>query len=70
MSEVETAVIGAGAAGLGVAAELRRRGVHDVAVLERSDAVASSWRTRYDGLHLNTIRRLSGLPRRSIPANA
>ena len=38
---VEVAVIGAGAAGLGVAAELRRRGVDDVAVLERADSVAS-----------------------------
>jgi putative flavoprotein involved in K+ transport len=66
----EVVVIGAGAAGLGVATELRRRGVEDVAVLERADSVACSWRGRYDGLRLNTIRGLSGLPRRPIPASA
>ena len=54
------AVIGAGAAGLGVAAELRRRGVGDVVVLERTGSIGASWRARYDGLRLNTDRRLSG----------
>src|SRR5688572_33440755 len=68
--EVEVAVVGAGAAGLGVAAALRRRGVQGVAVLERADAVASSWRARYDDLQLNTVRRLSGLPGHPIPAAA
>ena len=63
-------MIGAGAAGLGVAVELQRRGVDDVMVLERAGAVASSWRGRYDGLRLNTVRRLSGLPREPIPAGA
>lgn len=68
-SVVEAAVIGAGAAGLSVAAELRRRGV-EVVVLERADAVASSWRRRYDGLRLNTVRWLSGLPGAPIPRRA
>ena len=63
-------MIGAGAAGLGVAVALQRRGVDDVIVLERAGAVASSWRGRYDGLHLNTARRLSGLPREPIPSDA
>jgi putative flavoprotein involved in K+ transport len=70
MTSVETVVIGAGAAGLGVAVELRRRGVDEVVVLERADSVASSWRARYDGLHLNTVRWLSGLRRHPIPAGA
>jgi putative flavoprotein involved in K+ transport len=70
MTSVETVVIGAGAAGLGVAVELRRRGVADVVVLEHADSVGSSWRARYDGLHLNTVRRLSGLPRHPIPRGA
>jgi putative flavoprotein involved in K+ transport len=70
MTSVETVVIGAGAAGLGVAVELRRRGVADVVVLEHADCVASSWRARYDGLHLNTVRGLSGLPRHPIPRGA
>jgi len=66
----EVVVIGAGAAGLGVAVELRRRGIDDVIVLERAGAVASSWRGRYDGLRLNTVRRLSSLPREPIPSKA
>jgi putative flavoprotein involved in K+ transport len=70
MNAVGVAVIGAGAAGLGVAAELRRRGVEGVVVLERSDRVAESWRNRYDGLRLNTTRLLSGVPRRRIPARS
>jgi cation diffusion facilitator CzcD-associated flavoprotein CzcO len=68
--EAEVVVIGAGAAGLGVAVALQRRGIDDVIVLERSAAVASSWRGRYDGLSLNTVRVLSGVPREPIPRNA
>ena len=70
MNAVGVAVIGAGAAGLGVAAELRRRGVEGVVVLERSDRIAESWRNRYDGLRLNTTRLLSGVGRRRIPARS
>jgi hypothetical protein len=69
-SATEVAVVGAGAAGLGVATDLRRRGVDRVVVLERAGAVGASWRTRYDGLRLNTVRRLSGLPHHPIPARA
>ena len=68
--EAEVVVVGAGAAGLGVATELRRRGVDRVVVLERAPCVASSWRARYDGLRLNTVRRLSGLRGHPIPAAA
>ncbi|MDF9813774.1 NAD(P)/FAD-dependent oxidoreductase [Streptomyces sp. SPB162] len=59
-------VIGAGPGGLAAAAALSRRGVRTL-VLERSDAVASSWRGHYDRLHLHTTRRLSGLPGFAIP---
>jgi putative flavoprotein involved in K+ transport len=59
-------VLGAGAAGLAVAAQLKARGV-DCAVLERGPSVATSWRGRYDRLRLHTVRRLSGLPGRPIP---
>jgi putative flavoprotein involved in K+ transport len=34
----------------------------EVVVLERADAVGASWRERYEGLRLNTIRFLSDLP--------
>jgi putative flavoprotein involved in K+ transport len=63
-SDAEAAVIGAGSAGLWAAAELKRRGVQ-VAVLERTAAVGTSWRRRYDGLRLNTVRWLSGVPNAS-----
>lgn len=59
-------VIGAGASGLAVAAELQRRGV-PAQILERSDAIASSWRTRYDRLRLNTCRWNSTLSREPFP---
>ncbi|MCX5381826.1 NAD(P)/FAD-dependent oxidoreductase [Streptomyces sp. NBC_00083] len=59
-------VIGAGPGGLAVAASLRARGVRAV-VLEKSDAVAASWRRHYDRLHLHTTRRLSSLPGLRMP---
>jgi putative flavoprotein involved in K+ transport len=59
-------VLGAGAAGLAVAAQLKARGA-DPVVLERGDGVATSWRGRYDRLKLHTTRRLSGLPGFPIP---
>jgi cation diffusion facilitator CzcD-associated flavoprotein CzcO len=54
-------IIGAGPAGLATAAQLARRGIPTV-VLERGDAVAHSWRGRYDRLRLNSSRWFSGLP--------
>jgi putative flavoprotein involved in K+ transport len=58
--EHEVIVVGAGPAGLAAAAMLERSGMATV-VLER-DTVASSWRRRYDRLHLHTHRLFSGLP--------
>jgi putative flavoprotein involved in K+ transport len=58
--EPQAIVIGAGAAGLSAAAMLAERGVPTL-VLER-DSIASSWRRRYDRLHLHTYRLFSGLP--------
>jgi len=54
-------VCGAGAAGLAAAASLRRTGA-DALVLERSDRVAASWRSRYAALRLNTPGWMSTLP--------
>lgn len=62
-------VVGAGPAGLAVAACLRRLGVGGV-VLERGTAVGGSWRERYDRLHLHTPRIQSGLPGLRIPRKA
>ena len=62
----EPLVIGAGPAGLAVAATLARDGQRCV-VLERADSVGASWQGRYDSLRLHTARWLSGLPGGSIP---
>jgi putative flavoprotein involved in K+ transport len=65
----EVVAVGAGAAGLGVAAELGRRGIDSV-VLERSGALGASWRARYEGLRLNNDRWSARMPRSPIPRRA
>jgi putative flavoprotein involved in K+ transport len=57
----EAVVIGAGAAGLGVAGELKRRGIEPL-VLERTERVGGGWRGRYESLRLNTVPHFSSLP--------
>ena len=64
--DADVLVVGAGPAGLAVAACLRRRGV-DVLVVDRGNAVGDSWRARYDRLHLHTPRVQSALPGLPIP---
>ncbi len=59
-------VIGAGPAGLAVAALLGQRGV-PYRIVDRAPTVGDSWRGRYDSLRLHTARRLSGLPGAPIP---
>lgn len=54
-------VLGAGTAGLAAAATLSGIGVGPV-VLEKADEVGASWRSRYDGLRLNTPGWMSGQP--------
>lgn len=58
--------MGAGPAGLAVAAELRQQG-HQPVVLEQAVSVGSSWSGRWDGLRLHTMRSLSHLPGAPIP---
>ena len=62
----EVLVIGAGPAGLAVAACLARQGVR-AEIIERSDAVGSSWRNHYRRLRLHTVRQHSALPHLPFP---
>jgi len=62
-------IVGAGPAGLAAGAALRRAGVESE-LLERGPGVATSWRDRHEGLRLNTVRWLSGLPGLRIPRSA
>jgi putative flavoprotein involved in K+ transport len=55
-----------GPAGFSTAGALKKRGLEAV-VLEKYDAIGSSWLRRYDRLHLHTIRQFSGLARFPIP---
>ncbi len=59
-------VIGAGPAGLAVAATLAPQG-RPCVVIERAGSVGASWQGRYDSLRLHTVRWLSGLPGAPIP---
>ena len=64
--ETETLIVGAGAAGLAVAACLKQRN-RPFILIEQSEEVAASWRRHYDRLHLHTSRGLSGLPGWPMP---
>jgi cation diffusion facilitator CzcD-associated flavoprotein CzcO len=66
MVDADTIVIGAGPAGLACAATMSQLGLK-VAILEKSDVVASVWRRHYERLHLHTDRGHSGLPGMAMP---
>ena len=65
--QVDTLVIGAGPAGLAVAACLKKRGASCI-IVDRATDVGSSWRHHYDRLHLHSDRDRSALPYLSFPA--
>jgi cation diffusion facilitator CzcD-associated flavoprotein CzcO len=67
--DADVLVVGAGPAGLAVAACLRRQGVEPL-VVDRGTAVGESWRRRYERLHLHTPRVQSALPGMRIPRAA
>ena len=64
--DTDVLVVGAGPAGLAVAACLRTRGVEPL-VVDRGSTVGESWRRRYERLHLHTPRVQSALPGLRIP---
>ncbi|MGH7677135.1 MAG: flavin-containing monooxygenase [Gemmatimonadaceae bacterium] len=65
-SRADVLIVGAGASGLAVAAELSRRGVTPT-LLDQDREVGGTWAGRYERLHLHTVRRYSGLPHYPLP---
>jgi cation diffusion facilitator CzcD-associated flavoprotein CzcO len=65
-SEHHVIIVGAGVAGIASALALKDAGLRPV-VLDAADRVASSWRSRYNSLRLNTWRGFSHLPGRPYP---
>ncbi|MER9436635.1 FAD-dependent oxidoreductase [Mesorhizobium sp. M0618] len=55
------AIIGAGPAGLAIAACLRQAG-QDFVLLEKEEQAAPAWRRHYERVHLHTTKRYSSLP--------
>ena len=68
MPGADVVIVGAGATGLALGATLRRRGIPAV-ILDRDDRVGGSWARRYERLHLDTVRRFSGLPYQALPSS-
>lgn len=58
---VQVVIVGAGPAGLAVAARLKHAGI-SFEILEKDQVVAPKWRDHYDRLHLHTTKRFSYLP--------
>lgn len=65
-TQIQTAIIGAGPAGLAVAGRLRKLDL-PFEIFEKEKSVGSSWRNHYDRLHLHTVKKLSGLPHLPLP---
>ena len=61
MTPDQTIIIGAGPAGLAVAACLKQAGLPGL-ILEQSDTVGAAWHRHYDRLHLHTAKAYSALP--------
>ena len=64
-----TIIIGAGHAGLVAAYRLNQQGQDNLLILEKSNQIAHSWRSRYAGLSLFTPRSLSALPGLIMPGD-
>ena len=65
-SVVESLIIGAGPAGLAVAACLTKCGA-SFDIVEQADSLGASWRRHYDRLHLHTDKDHSALPHLAFP---
>jgi putative flavoprotein involved in K+ transport len=68
IEHIETAIIGAGQAGLATAYHLQRRG-RQCLILDRNQRVGDNWRAHWDSLRLYTPARYDGLPGMAFPAS-
>ncbi|MGE2814331.1 flavin-containing monooxygenase [Mycobacterium heidelbergense] len=66
MPQRSVVIVGAGPAGISAALSLKDKRIRSL-IVDRADAVAASWRGRYDRLRLNTGRQFSHLPGRRYP---
>jgi putative flavoprotein involved in K+ transport len=66
---LDVIVIGAGQAGLAVAAELSRHGLRFL-VVDAASEIGSTWRSRWDSLRLFSPAQYDGLPGMGFPAPA
>ncbi len=65
---IQVVIIGAGPAGLAIAACLKQQDINFV-ILERSAQIGTSWRNHYHRLHLHTAKGFSGLPEMPFPVD-
>src|SRR5215216_4653612 len=61
IEHIETAIIGAGQAGLATAYHLQRRG-RPCVILDANQRVGDNWRAQWDSLRLYSPARYDGLP--------
>lgn len=66
MQAIENLIVGAGPAGLAVAARMRKQQL-SFTIIEQQDTIAYSWKNHYDRLHLHTVKQLSALPHLPFP---
>ena len=67
IERVETAIIGAGQAGLATAYHLQRRG-RSCLILDSNDKVGDNWRAQWDSLRLYSPAQYDGLPGLPFPS--
>ena len=66
MDVINNLIVGAGPAGLAIAARLRKHNL-DFELWEASDSIAYSWTRHYERLHLHTVKQHSHLPFQPFP---
>ena len=68
LSVLSVLIVGAGQAGLSLAARFKRLGVEGVLIVEKNRRVGDNWRRRYDSLHLHDPRNACSLPYMAMPS--